>query len=64
LVSPLAIENYRALSKTFVIPVDSLVLYNSQITQFCDQLAAGTISLDMFIHRCNEYVEMIYAENK
>ncbi|MEG0124953.1 MAG: hypothetical protein RR816_02610 [Clostridia bacterium] len=64
LVSPLAIENYRALSKTFVIPVNALVLYNSQIMQFCDQLAVGTISLDMFIRCCNEYVEMIYAENQ
>ncbi|MDO4838751.1 MAG: extracellular solute-binding protein [Clostridia bacterium] len=61
-VSPAAIENYRTLAASFVIPEESLPISTVRFTSLVERTSSGMMSLDQFIEQANQYVQMITLE--
>ncbi len=61
-VSPAAIENYRTLAASFVIPEESLPISTVRFISLVERTSSGMMSLDQFIEQANQYVQMITLE--
>ncbi len=61
-VSPGAIENYRTLAASFVIPEESLPINTVRFTSLVERTSSGMMSLEQFVEQANQYVQMITLE--
>ncbi len=61
-ISPTAIESYRALTASFVIPEDSLPTNTVRFTSLIERTSNGMMSLDQFTEQANQYVQMVVLE--
>ncbi len=61
-VSPEAIENYRVLAASFVIPEESLPINTVRFTSLVERTSSGMMPLEQFVEQANQYVQMVEME--
>lgn len=59
-----AIAKYQVFAKQMTVLENAFILYNQNLASLCNRVSQGNITLDEFIHLANQFVQMVYAENR